>query len=562
MKAIWPCGIRCINFLGSTSEVNDKQLQKTSAWSPLLQPVFCGLWIAALFSNIGSWMHDVAGAWLMTSLAPKPIMVALMQTASTLPLFLLGLPAGAMADVTDRRRLLIFFQLWMSVAAAVIGLFTVGGLTTPVLLLVLTFVLQIGGALSGPVWQAIVPELVPRTDLHAAVALGAMGFNVSRAIGPALGGLLAAALGPGAVFLLNAVSFLGVVAVIYHWRRPVPESALPTERFFAAIRTGMRYVVHAPELHALFMPAFLFAFCASALWGLLPLLARESLGLSSFGYGVLLGCLGTGAVVGAFILPKVRRQISAEHLVALAQLLFALVLIGLAVLRNALLVGLLMGVGGVAWLSLFSTLTAGVQLAVPSWVRGRAMASYGIVFFGGLAGGSALWGMVASFTDISAALLIAAMALGVAFVFNLRYRMPVGENLDLTSSAFWRETERVSPETPPDQGPVLVTIEYKIDPLSAREFAQAMRSMRRIRLRDGALQWGLFHDTADVSRYVEFFIVESWLEHLRQHERFTVSDLAAAKLVRSFHVGKAAPTVSHLLYAYGSESKSGVDVEK
>jgi MFS family permease len=533
--------------------VSDSRL-KTSAWSPLLQPVFRGLWIAALFSNVGSWMHDVAGAWLMTSLAPKPIMVALMQTASTMPIFLLSLPAGAMADVADRRRLLIFFQLWMTVAAAVIGLLTVGGLTTPLLLLVLTFALQIGSAFSGPAWQAIVPELVPRTDLPGAVALGAMGFNISRAIGPALGGLVAAAFGPGAVFLLNGASFLGVVVVIYRWRRPVPESALPTERFFGAIRTGMRYVMHAPELHALFIPAFLFAFCASALWGLLPLLARTELGLTSFGYGVMLGCLGAGAVLGALVLPEIRRRFPAEHLIALSQLLFALVLIVLSVLHNALLAGLAMAAGGVAWLSIFSTLTAGVQLAVPSWVRGRVMASYGIVFFGGLAGGSALWGVVASFVEIPATLLIAAISLGAALLFGLRYRMPVAEKLDTRPSRRWAGMDSTV-EADPDQGPVLVTVEYRIDPGSAGEFARAMRGMRRIRLRNGAIEWGLFHDTVDMTRYVEFFIVESWLDHLRQHERFTVSDLETAKHIESFHMGEDRPVVSHMIYAYGSEPR-------
>ena len=500
-------------------------------------------------------MQDVAGAWLMTSLAPKPIMVALMQTASTLPVFLLSLPAGAMADVADRRRLLIFFQLWMTVGAAILGVLTVGGLTTPLVLLVLTFALQMGGALSGPAWQAIVPELVPRADLHGAVTLGAMGFNIARAVGPALGGLVAAAFGPGAVFLLNAASFLGIVVVIYRWRRPVPESALPTERFLSAIRTGMRYVIHAPELHAFLIRAFIFAFCASALWGLLPLLARTELGLSSFGYGVLLGCLGTGAVVAALVLPKVRQRFSAEHLVALAQLLFAMVLVALAVLHNAVLVSLAMGAGGVAWLSLFSTLTTGVQLAVPSWVRGRVMASYGIVFFGGLAGGSVLWGTVASFVDIPATFLIAAIALGVALLCSLRYRMPVAENLDLRPSTRWPETERIT-EPQHDQGPVLVTVEYRIDPRSAGEFARAMQGMRRIRLRDGAIEWGLFHDTKDLDRYIEFFIVESWLDHLRQHERFTVSDRSTAKLVQSFHVGKTPPVASHMLYAYGSEPES------
>jgi MFS family permease len=501
------------------------------------------------------WMRDVAGAWLMTSLAPSPIMVALMQTAGTLPVFLLSLPAGALADVLDRRRLLLFCQVWMMIGAAVIGLLTVGGWTTPFVLLILTFALQVGGALSMPAYQAIVPELVPRADLHAAVTLGAVGFNLSRAVGPALGGLMVAALGPGAVFLLNAVSFLGVTMVLYQWRRAAPESALPAERFLGAMRTGMRYVLHAPELHALLIHTVLFTFCGSAIWALLPLFVRSELGLGSLGYGVLLGCLGTGAVIAAIILPKMRQRWSVNLLVVAAQLLFAVVLVSLAFVRDAVLVGLAMGVGGMAWVSLLSTFNSGVQVAVPAWVRGRAMASFGMVFFAGLAGGSVLWGAVASFAGIPATLLIAAVALAGTLPFAARYRLSTAEGVDLSPSVQWSETNRVI-EPRPDQGPVLVTIEYRVDFRSAREFARAMQGMRRIRLRDGAIDWGLFRDTEDSGRYVEFFIVESWLDHLRQHERFTISDRATAKLVQSFHVGEVPPVVSHMLYAYGSEPES------
>ncbi|MBP1732173.1 MAG: arabinose efflux permease family protein [Deltaproteobacteria bacterium] len=526
-----------------------------SAWTPLRRPVFRALWIASVFSNVGTWMQDVGGAWLMTMLAPSPIMVALMQTATTLPIFLLSLPAGALADVIDRRRLLLFCQAWMMSGAALLGVLTMSGVTTPLVLLVLTFVLQMGGAMSMPAYQAVVPELVSRADLHKAVALGAIAFNLARAVGPALGGLIVAAFGPGAVFLLNAASFLGVVVVIYRWQRTAPESALPTERFLNAMRAGIRYVVHAPELHSILIRTVLFAFCGSALWALLPLFASRELGLSSFGYGVLLGCLGSGAVVAALILPKMRRRFSVGALVGGAQLLYAAVLVGLAFTHNVLLVGLAMGLGGVAWISLLATFNSEVQVVIPSWVRGRVMATYGIVFFGGLAGGSVLWGAVALFAGTPATFVSAALGLASGLVFVMRMRLPSSEGLDLRPSVRSSSHPDWTVDTELDSGPVLVTIEYRIDPRSASQFARAMQSIRRIRLRNGAMQWGLFCDTKDAGRYVELFIVESWLEHLRQHERFTVSDRATEKLLRSFHVGEDPPVVSHMLYAYGLEPR-------
>jgi MFS family permease len=532
----------------------NNQASDASGWAPLRQPIFRVLWIAGLFSNVGMWMRDVAGAWLMTSLSPSPIMVALMQTAGSLPIFLLGLPAGALADVVDRRRLLLFCQVWMMAGATLLGTLTVLGLTTPWALLILSFGLQVGGAMALPVYQAIVPELVNRDDVRAAVTLGAVGFNLSRAVGPALGGLVVAALGPGAVFLLSAASLVGVVTAIYRWHRAVPESALPTERVLGAIRTGMRYMLHAPELHALFLRTFLFTTCASALWALLPLLARRQLGLDSLGYGVLLGCLGAGAVLAAIVLPKMRQRFSVDVLVTSAQLLFAMVLVGLAFIDSVVLVGFSMALGGVAWVSLLSTFNGGVQVAVPSWVRGRAMAAFGMIFFAGMAGGSVVWGAVASFAGIPAALVSAGLGLASILAFTARYRLPNSEGLDLAPSMHWPERDQPI-ETRPEQGPILVTIEYRIDARSSREFARAMQGMRRIRLRDGAIEWGLFHDTTDLSRYVEFFIVESWLDHLRQHERFTVADRATAKLVQSFHVGETPPIVSHMTYAYGSEQE-------
>lgn len=521
----------------------------TSAWSPLRHPLFRMLWIAAVASNVGTWMQNVGGVWLMTSLTPSPLMVALMQTATSLPVFLVGLPAGAMADIVDRRRLLLFWQGWMLVAAMALGVTTFLHAVTPWLLLFLTFMLGLGTAMNAPAWQAIVPELVPRSELLGAVTLNGVGVNLARAVGPALGGIIVAAAGPGAVFLLNAASFVGVMFVLYKWKRVPQKSALPTERFIGAIRSGMRYVQYAPELRAVLVRAAVFISCASALWALLPLVARQQLKLDSFGYGVLLGCLGVGAVTGAFMLPKIRRQFSTDRLLVGATILYAIANLAVAYLNNLVLVCAALLVAGVSWIAMMSSLNAAAQLAVPGWVQARSLGVYQLVFQGGIAAGSAVWGIIAEHFGNSIALLGATIGLILGLVAALRYRLIAGEKLDLTPSSHWSEPNVVI-ELRPDDGPVLITVEYHIDLKQSPEFAKAMHDVSISRRRDGAIRWGLFHDTAIPHRYLETFVVESWAEHLRQHERVTIADRAAQERASSFHVGDAPPVVSHLIYAH------------
>src|SRR5438128_11035402 len=297
--------------------------QKVSSWSPLGHALFRALWLAAVASNIGTWMHNVGAEWLMTNLAPTPLVVALMQTAENAPIFLLALPSGALADIVDRRRLLLFSQGWMLISGGTLAFLALMGCVTPAILLILTFSLGLGTALNAPAWQAIVPELVPRSELPAAVSLNSVAFNIARAVGPALGGMLVAALGSWAVFLLNSISFVGVIFVIYRWRREPVESISPTERVMGAMRAGMRYVRHAPELRAVLIRTAVFACCASALWAMLPLIARKDLGLGAVGYGILLGGLGVGAILGAFVLPKARQLLSANLLVIFGTIIFA-----------------------------------------------------------------------------------------------------------------------------------------------------------------------------------------------------------------------------------------------
>jgi MFS family permease len=506
--------------------------------------------MAAVASNIGTWMHDVGGVWLMTSLTPSPLMVALMQTATSLPFFILALPAGALADVVDRRRLLLATQGWMVAAAAVLGVLTLAGVITPWGLLALTFALGLGAAMNAPAWQAITPELVSRAEVPSAVALSGVGLNLARAVGPALGGFVVAAAGPSAVFLLNALSCLGIIVVLYRWPRPPRRSAPPPEHLLGAMRAGVRFIRHAPALRTVLVRAATFILCGSALWALLPLVARREMELDAVGYGVLLGCLGAGAVAGAAILPRVRQKIVVDWLAIGATVVFALVTVGLAALREFAWLCGAMFIGGGAWIALMSSYNAAAQAAAPAWVRARALAVYLLVFQGGMATGSALWGAVAARMGIPIALIVAGVGLLLGLLVATRYRLAGGEPLDLTPSLHWPEPI-VTIEPPAEHGPVLITVEYRIDPMHAVDFARAMREVRLERLRDGALRWDLFHDPADPNRYVETFLVESWVEHLRQHERVTQADREAETHARALHSGPTPPTVSHLVAVRG-----------
>lgn len=522
-------------------------------WAPLRNRLFRAMWIASVASNVGSWMQTIGGEWMMTTLAPTPMMVALMQTAGFLPIFLLALPAGALADIVDRRRLLIFAQACMFTAAATLAVLAMLDMATPLVLLMLTFAMGIGGAIYAPVAQAILPELVPRRQLPQAISINAVAYNIARAVGPALGGIVVAAGGPAAVFSLNALSFLGIIVVIYRWDRERGESISPSERVVGAMRAGIRYVRHAPELKNILIRAGIFSACASALWALLALFVRSELGYGAVGYGVILGGLGAGAITGAFVLPQFRRSMSPNRLVVYGTLLFAAASVSLAYVREVVVVEVIMMFGGLAWMATFSTLNISVQSVVPDWVRARALALYLLVTFGALALGSAVWGAVAERVGIPIALVASAATLVASVLAAWIYRMPSAESLDLTPSLHWSEPVVIN-EPDPEQGPVLVTVEYFIDPARAEEFREAMNEVERTLRRDGATRWGLFEDIAQPGRYLETFLVESWAEHMRQHARVTIEDRDLTQRVHAFHLGANPPAVSHLLATTGARN--------
>jgi len=522
---------------------------RDSMWTPLGQSLFRAIWLASLASNVGTWIQNVGASWLMTSLSPSPLMVSLIQTASSLPIFMLALPAGALADVVDRRRLLIISQAWMLAAAGALGLLTLLHMTTPSLLLILSFALGIGAALNAPAWQAIIPEVVTRDELPAAIALGGINFNFARAVGPALGGLMVALMGAGANFVLNALSFLGVIIVLYRWKRQHIAGVLPAERFLGAMRAGLRYVRHAPLLRAVLIRTGFFIVGGTAMWATLPLIARQQLHLTAGGYGGLLGAFGTGAVLGGTALKRIRHSLSRDALVVYTTIVFAVMTIGLGYVQNLLAAYLLMAAGGSAWVALMAELNVAAQLAVPRWVQGRALAIYQIVIQGGLALMSIAWGGLAEKIGLPGTMYTAGAVLLLSTAANLRWKTEGAGQLALDPVPI--PIPELKAHVHDDAGPVLITIEYLISPSRASEFEDAMQKLRVLRRRDGATFWALFFDAARPERYVEYWIVDTWMEHLRQHLRVTQADQDLLQHARSFHIGDGPPVSTHQLAAVG-----------
>jgi predicted MFS family arabinose efflux permease len=516
-----------------------------SALGPLRHPFFRALWLATLFSNIGTWVQSVGAAWLMTSLAPSADMVALVQAATALPALAFSLAAGAVADIWDRRAILLLTQGWMLLVAALLSVVTHLGLMTPTLLLVLTFALGAGNAFNGPAWQASVGELVPRDELASAVAINSVGFNMARSIGPAIGGLIVAAAGAEAAFLFNAISYLAVVVAVLLWKRDLPASALPRERLVGAIAAGLRYARQTPALRYALLRALVFGFAASAVWALLPLIAKHDIGGGPLTYGLLLGALGIGAVLGAVVIAPVRRAVGTGTMINLASVVFAATSLVLAYTTWLPAVFAVLVAGGAAWLATLSTFNVAVQTTVSAWVKARALSMYLMSVFGGMAFGSWIWGHVAEAFDVPAALAAAGALMLASMVLHLL--SPRGEEGVDTSPASAFAEPQLALEIDPESGPVLVRVEYRIDAKDGAAFGHAMNAVRRVRRRDGATRWSLYQDLAAPERWVELFLVDTWLEHLRQHARGTVADAAILDRARAFHRGDAPPVITHLI---------------
>jgi MFS family permease len=530
-------------------------MKPLAALAPLRHAAFRALWIASLASNTGLWIQNTGAGWLMTSLAPSPIMVSLVQAAAMLPVFLFALPGGALADILDRRMTLICAQLWISLAGLALAGLAWMDLLGPWGLLALTFAIGAGTAVIFPAWAAATPELVPPDDLVQAVALNGVGFNLARALGPALGGFVIAAAGPVAAFALNAVGFLALLWALVAWRRPAPpRTGLPPERLPAAVRAGLRFAAASPGMRAAILRACAFFFFAAAVWALLPLLVREGLGLGPAAFGTMLGLAGGGAVAAGLALPWLRQKVPEGRLVFLASLAAYAAMAVLGVARHWAVAGPALLLFGAAWLLAGSTLGAAAQVSAPAWARARALGIYHLSFFGALAVGSALWGWVGLRLGVPAALLLCA-ATGAATALLVRpWRL----------SRFMRrgrgETPEAAlphPEAPAEDlrdllheqsGRVLEAVRYRIRAADRAAFLDAMREVREVRLRSGALVWRLYEDVARPDLWTELWAMESWTDHLREAARLDASDHAALAAAAALHRDRRPPVVTRHLH--------------
>ncbi|TDR85235.1 MFS transporter [Enterovirga rhinocerotis] len=518
-----------------------------SAFAPLRQKLFAILWIATVLGNVGSFMRDVASAWLVTDLSSSPLAVSAIQAAGTLPVLLLAIPAGVLSDILDRRHLLIGILLALAAVSGSLSILAASGHVSVVSLVALTFAGGIGAALAAPSWQAIVPELVSRGDLKAAVALNSLGFNIARAIGPAIGGLLVAVVGAATTYLFDVVSDLVVVAALLWWKRKAASDDVLREHFGGALRAGLRYARASRPLHQVLLQAFLFFALASAVWALLPIVARRELGGGPGLYGLLLGCVGAGAIAGAIVLPRLKARLGQDGLIVAAMLLAAGTIAAVAVAGQVWVAVAAAGLLGIAWIAVLATLNGIVQAILPNWVRGRGLSIYLTVQGGGLAAGSLGWGLVADGIGTSAALLVSAAGLALMAVIKavLRIRLPEGED-DLDPALHWAEPD-VATAPGGDRGPVIITIAYRVGEPDRPAFLTALHRLSDARRRDGAYAWGVAEDAADPALLVEWFFVESWAEHLRQHRRVSKTDADVQAELRRFHVGEAPPAVTHLI---------------
>jgi MFS family permease len=518
-----------------------------SPWRPLRTPLFRNLLLADVLSDIGTFMQTVGAAWLMVSLGAGPQYVALTQTASALPFFMFALPAGAIGDIVDRRKLILYTEFWMVGVATVLAVATIGGLMSPWLLLGLTFALSAGDAIETPTWRAILPELVKKEDLAAASALNGIEFNFARAVGPALAGFIIAAVGVGAAFAINVVSFFGVILLVLRWKRPIRRRTTPPETVAGATVAALRYVRFSPQLRGMMLRSGLTMFFASALLALMPSVAR-GVSDSPTGYGLLLGCYGAGAVLGALAMQPARARWSTEAVASGGVAILGVMTVAAGFLHAMTLLAAAMLVAGAAWIVFISLVSALMQSLAPDWVRARVLAVFMLVFQGGLAAGSALWGAVAARAGIQPALLWAGLGIIGTVAVGLVAKLP-DTTTDVSPWNHWKMPAIVADIRPEsDAGPVLVTVEYRVNSDRRDEFLRAIHEYGRVRRRDGAFRWSVYRDLEEADRYVETFVVSSWAEHLRQHERVTNADRAVEDRLRACVTG--VPSVRHLVSAH------------
>lgn len=511
-------------------------------WTPLTQPVFAMIWATWLTSNICMWMNDVAAAWMMTNLTSSATQIALVQTASNLPVFLLGIPSGAFADTLNRKNYFMSTQIWIALNALILCWMTFSHSLNPSLLLILTFTNGIGLAMRWPVFSAIVPDLVDRQQLPVAIALNGVAMNVSRIVGPLVAGLLIASFGAQYVFALNMVLSLGCTYLIWRWKYRAEVSQLPGERFLGAMRVGIQFVRSSKRMRAVLIRVFIFFIQSSALMALLPVLARDHFNGNAKTFTIFLSCLGFGAILSASQMPRLRHRFDRNQLVPIAQVIQALSSIGVVLTPELWLACFMMMMNGAAWILVANSLSISAQVALPSWIRARGMSMFQMALMGGSAFGAAIWGKLTSLTNVSFSVMCGACCGMIAVVLTKHLQIEGGTEEELTPVC---PIEHPVPDRNIDHfaGPVMISIEYQVELVTMDEFKHTMKASRDARLRQGALSWSLFEDAEKEGMLVEHFVFETWADYLRRFDRFTLNDLRLLEERQQFHIGPEPPKI-------------------
>lgn len=515
-------------------------------FAPLSNTTFRDLWIANNISNLGGLIQGVGAAWMMTSISASENMVALVQASTTLPIMLFSIVSGALADNFQRRQVILSAQIFMFVVSVLLAVFAYLGWIGPWMLLAFTFLLGCGTALNNPAWQASVGDMVPRQDVAGAVSLNSMGFNMTRSVGPALGGAIVAFGGAAAAFAANAVSYLALIYALFRWQNSEKARTLPREDIGPAVAAGLRYVAMSPKLLKVFFRSFVFGLSSIAILALMPIVARDLIQGGPLTYGLLLGAFGIGAIGGAFANGWLREKLTSENIVRLSFAGFALSEAAMGATGNGLIAGLAAMVAGGCWvvaLSLFNTI---VQLSTPRWVVGRAVSFYQTASFGGMAAGSWVWGSVAENSDSATALSIAAIVTAVGVVIGFFLPMPVFEELDLDPLDRFREPD-LNLEILPRSGPIAINIDYEIADQDVSEFLKLMVERRRIRIRDGAQAWALMRDLENPHIWTETYHTPTWVDYVRHNHRRTKADAMNFDQIRALHRGDGPPKVHRMI---------------
>jgi MFS family permease len=533
------------------SENRDQKVKiSSSGLSPFRYSLYRAFWLAALFSYIGMALYDVAASWLMTSLAPNALLVSLITTASTLPIFLFALPSGALSDIFDRRNILLITCGYMFTVSIILGILTLLNITTPSLLLIFTFALGAGATMIKTPIIPTITALVSRSELPAALTLSVIASSISRAVGPTIAGFIITAIGPWGVFFLTSFSFIGMIIMVLtkFTGKSHAQISLPPESIIGAIRAQIRYVRHSQAAHVLIVRAGLFTLCSSALLSLLPLLARHELRLDSTGFGLLLGSFGTGAIIGGIvILPKLRPRASVESLIAISIGLLAAVIFMMGYIHDFGILCVVMGIGGAAYITILSQFYVVGLKSAPKWIGARVLAVYLLILNGGVAIGSVTWGIIANTVGISITLSVASLALAATIIARKRYSTTVVDDLDLTpaGSDYWPLPPQLSIDPANSEGQALVTIDYKIDPSLSEEFEKDVLNLGTLLRSEGMAYWKLFQDPADNTHYLEIRIADTWSDHMRQHERVTKNVKFMEDRIRALLKDCPQPIVSH-----------------